>query len=88
MSYFNEAHSAEPFVYADGRWILHYKAPVSCGSLDGPRVHIDRTAELDLPQPASDPIDSLDGSGQEEVGTGPCTFPLSNYSLDFERTGD
>jgi hypothetical protein len=90
MSYFNEVSSAEPFVFADGQWTLHYNAPVSCGGPAGPRVRIDRSAELDLPQPTSDPIDVLVGHGQEEVASGGslCAIPPRTYSLRFERTGD
>lgn len=88
VSAFQAADSAEPFVYADGRWTLHYNAPVSCGSADGPRVRIDRSAELELPQPASDPIATVFGHGQEEVTGETCAIPLSNYNLRFERVGD
>ncbi|WP_082984254.1 serine/threonine-protein kinase [Mycobacterium sp. 1465703.0] len=87
MSYFYESRSAEPFVFADGQWILHYNAPVSCGSATGPRVRIDRSAELDLPQPTSDPIEVLAGQGQETVSSGPCAG-TQNFNLRFERTGD
>ena len=72
MSYFSEPRSAEPFVYADGQWVLHYNAPVSCGGAAGPRVQVDRIATLDLPSPASNPIDLLVGRGHEEVVSGPC----------------
>ncbi len=89
MSYFSEPNSAEPFVFADGRWTLHYEGPVSCGSADGPRVRINRNAELELPTPVTTPINLLEGRGQEEVPPGPCgSIPLSPYSLRFERTGD
>ncbi len=88
MSYFNEPNSGEPFVFADGQWTLHYNAPVSCEGRTGPRVRIDRTAELDLPQPTSDPIEVLVGHGQGTVSSGgPCTG-TQDYNLRFERTGD
>jgi hypothetical protein len=87
MSYFNEVSSAEPFVFADGQWILHYNAPVSCGSAAGPRVRIDRSATMELPMPTSDPIDVLVGHGHEEVSSGPCNGN-QDYDLRFERTGD
>jgi serine/threonine protein kinase len=87
MSYFNEVKSAEPFVFADGQWILHYNAPVSCGGPTGPRVRIDRSAALDLPSPASDPLDVVVGHGREEVPSGPCASN-HDYDLRFERTGD
>lgn len=87
MSYFYEPRSAEPFVFADGQWTLHYNAPVSCGSATGPRVRIDRSAELGLPQPTSDPIEVLAGQGQETVSAGPCAG-TENFNLRFERTGD
>lgn len=90
MSYFNEVGSAEPFVFADGQWTLRYNAPVSCGSPAGPRVRIDRSAELDLPQPTSDPIGVLVGHGREEIaGSGDsCIGRAQTYNLRFERTGD
>lgn len=89
MSYFSEPKSGEPFVFADGRWTLHYEGPVSCGGADGPRVRIDRSAELELPDPVTTPINLLEGRGQEEVPPGPCgSLPLSPYSLRFERTGE
>ncbi len=88
MSYFSEPRSSEPFVFADGRWTLHYAGPVNCGSADGPRVQIDRNAELELPEPTSDPIEMIDGQGQEQVASGPCMRPTSNYNLRFTRTGD
>jgi hypothetical protein len=87
MSYFNEPNSAEPFVFADGQWTLHYNAPVSCGAT-GPRVPVDRTAELDLPEPTSDPIELLVGQGREEVSSALCPVPVHTYNLRFERTGD
>jgi hypothetical protein len=88
MSYFYAARSAEPFVFADGQWTLHYNAPMSCGGVTGPRVRIDRAAELELPQPTSDPIELLAGHGQGTVSSdGPCTG-TRNYNLRFARTGD
>jgi hypothetical protein len=87
MSYFNEPLSAEPFVFADGQWILHYHAPVSCASAAGSRVPINRTATLDLPSPASNPIDLLVGRGHEDVASDQC--PVSNdFDLRFERISD
>lgn len=88
MSYFSSPRSAEPFVFADGRWTLHYSGPVSCGSLSGPRTQVDRTAELELPDPASDPIQAITGRGQQQVVNGPCMSPLDNYNLRFTRTAD
>jgi serine/threonine protein kinase, bacterial len=88
MSYFSTDNSAEPFVFADGQWTLHYDAGAHCGSPDGPRTHINRSAELALPQPAPDPIDIVFGHGQEQATTGPCAGPLHYYDLKFERTGD
>jgi hypothetical protein len=87
MSYFSEPRSAEPFVFADGQWILRYHAPVSCGSAAGPRVTIDRTATLDLPSPASDPIDLLAGRGHEEIASDQCTVN-NDFDLRFERISD
>ena len=88
MSYFYEAASAEPFVFVDGQWTLHYNAPVHCGSLTGPRVRIERTAELDLPETPSDPIPVVAGHGQETISVGNPCAGTQNYTLRFERTGD
>jgi hypothetical protein len=87
MSYFYEPESSEPFVFADGRWNLHYYAPVDCATADL-RVRIDRAAELVLPQPSDDPIDVLVGDGQEQVlDGGPCSVQ-SKFQLRFDRIGD
>lgn len=88
MSYFFEPGSAEPFVFADGRWTLHYNAPVSCGGPDGPRVRIERDATLDLPQPTEDPIDVVTGRGDEGVADSACSIPRQSYTLRFQRIGD
>jgi hypothetical protein len=86
MSYFYEPESSEPFVFEDGRWNLHYSAPVDCQAADL-RVRVDRAAELALPQPTDDPIDVLEGNGHEQVLGGPCSGQ-SNFQLRFERIGD
>lgn len=88
MSYFVEPGSAEPFVFADGHWTLHYNAPVSCGGPDGPRVRIERDATLDLPQPTADPIDVVIGRGDEGVADSACSIPRQSYTLRFQRIGD
>jgi serine/threonine protein kinase, bacterial len=88
VSDFNGPNSAEPFVFSGGRWTLHYAAPVACGDVGGPTVTINRSAELALPQPTSDPIDLLVGRGTETVTRGPCVVPPSTYQLRFQRTGD
>ncbi|MEB3020274.1 serine/threonine-protein kinase [[Mycobacterium] crassicus] len=87
MSYFSSSESAEPFVFADGRWTLHYaNVPVSCG--EGYRGYIERTAVLGLPQAVTDPFEVITGHGQQQLTEGPCVMPLSNYYLRFQRIGD
>jgi serine/threonine-protein kinase len=87
MSYFNEPGSGEPFIFSNGQWTLDYNAPVSCGGPTGPRVRVNRNAQLDLPQPTADPIDVLVGQGTEKVSDDRCALAQS-YDLRFERIGD
>jgi hypothetical protein len=67
---------------------LRYTAPVLCGGVDARKVDVERSAELELPQPTLDPMNLVVGSGTETVTDGPCVIPPSNYLLRFERTGD
>ena len=89
MSYFHMAHGSEPYVFADGQWTQHWGGTAPCSTPDGERVPIERSAQLKLPQPSTDPIPKLTGQGHDQsLGSGLCANQSLDFTVTFQRTGE
>ena len=71
--------------FADDQWVSEYALDMGKCS-NGELRHDEHRVVYPLPQPASDPISTITGTGQD-TASGPCTA-IYEYTSTFTRTGD
>jgi hypothetical protein len=87
MSFFYSDNASEPFVFSEGRWVLNYSGPINCRPGPSPRVRVDRTATMELPDPPADPMNVLTGAGHDHIDDPRCP-DNHDFDLRFEQVGD
>jgi Protein kinase domain len=86
MSYFYASSGeVEPLLFGDGKWVLDTSVDGDCPRSGAP-MHMTRTGQFPLPQPAQNPITRLTGHGRH-VQTPPCAV-TSEFDETLTRTGD